>query len=269
MDQPLLGGGQSPQLLSFMNQPRGPLSEQAYQLANAPRLKPTGASDLSPFASALGATGDSSGPPKGVFSSGGILGGEDNQKFKSAGQGALMGSKFGWAGALVGGLLGYGAAGGVKDANPIDASGFSGTTMDEAWKNQNLARLGSNPGGAVFSKINSAIGIKPDSTTGKIFNAGIDPTATLGGLFRGGHGDEKRNWKAFDAAFPGTTVTDSGDYKLADGTIVNQKQLDSLAGTWYGAAFHPDGDQAGWQAKLNDVLTGIYGSNIPDFGTGG
>ena len=100
-------------------------------------------------------------------------------------------------------------------------------------------------------------------SSNSVLGKALDPA----GLFGGGGGSHKRNWQAFDQAFPGTTVTDSGDYKLADGTIVNQQQLDDLAGTWYGATFHPDGDQQGWQQKLNDVLTGIYGSQpVPGFG---
>lgn len=190
----------------------------------------------------------------------GVLGGSsaDNQRFSSFGSGALAGSKFGPWGALIGGLVGYGAAGGVKDANPIDASGFSGTTMDQAWENQNIARLASNPAAAVASKL----GVSSNSVLGKV----LDPA----GIFGGGGKSKKRNWSAFNEAFPGTTVDKDGNYVLPQqfgGATVNQKQLDELAGTWYGATYAPDGDQSGWQDKYNNVLSGLLSQPMyNDFG---
>ena len=38
---------------------------------------------------------------------------------------------------------------------------------------------------------------------------------------------------------------------------MTQKQYDDLAGKWYGAVFHPDGDQEGWQKKLQDTIAGL------------
>ena len=102
-------------------------------------------------------------------------------------------------------------------------------------------------------------------TAGKI----IDPAVLFGSLTGGHSGSHWRNWDAFNAANPGTTSTPDGNYKLPDGTVVNQKQLDDLAGTWYGAAKAPDGDQSGWQQKYSDVLKGIYGDKPPGGSTGG
>lgn len=203
------------------------------------------------------ATGGSGG---GLMGQNGLLGGSsaDNQRFKGFGSGAAAGANFGPWGALVGGLIGYGAAGGVKDANPIDASGFSGISMDDAWANQNIARLASNPAAALASKV----GISSDSALGKV----LDPGSLLGG----GKKSNKRNWNAFNEAFPGTSVNDQGNYVLPEqfgGTVINQKQLDDLAGTWYGATYAPDGDQSGWQERYNGVLTDLFSQPMyNDFG---
>lgn len=245
--QQLLQASSVPSLLNF--QP-GVLGQQAMGLAGRAGWKPgAGAPLYGGPAFAPGSDG-SSGPDKGLFASGGILGGDTNQKFSSASSGALTGLKIGgWPGAIIGGALGYGAAGGVKDANPISASGFGGTTMDDAWKQQDLARLASNPAASLASKA----GISSNSVLGTI----LDPSS----LFHSG-GSHKRNWNAFDQAFPGTTVNSEGNYVLPDqfnNAVITQKQLDDLAGTWYGATYHPDGDQSGWEQKYNDVLTNIFG----------
>ena len=71
---------------------------------------------------------------------------------------------------------------------------------------------------------------------------------------------KKRNWEAFNSTYPGTTVNSAGNYVLPAkfaGVVINQGQLDDLAGTWYGATYHPDGDQAGWQQKFDAVLKSI------------
>jgi len=237
----------------------GQFGQQAQLLAgSAPRTAPSGGNGMFGGA-AIGITGDpSAGPAKGLMGQSGILGGPDNQRFSSAASGAATGMKLGgWPGAIIGGALGYGAAGGVKDANPISASGFGGTTMDSAWEQQNLARLASNPAAAIASKL----GVSSNSVLGKV----LDPAS----LFGGGK-SKKRNWSAFNSAFPGTTVNSEGNYVLPEqfgGAVVNQKKLDELAGTWYGATFAPDGDQPGWQDKYNNILTDILSQPMyNDFG---
>lgn len=167
-----------------------------------------------------------------------------NNKISGAASGAATGMQVaGPWGALVGGIGGYALGGGSKDLNPIDASGFNGTSMDQAWQDQNLARIGSNPAAGLASKL----GVSSDSVLGKV----LDPGSLMGG-HKGSHW---RNWNAFNEAFPGTSVNDQGNYVLPDGTTVNQQQLDELAGTWYGAKFAPDGNQADWQQKFQNALT--------------
>lgn len=239
--------------------PMGAFGQQAQGLlANAQRTQPRGGSGLLSGGAAIGVSGDTSGPGASLMGQNGILGGEENQRFSSAGSGAATGMKLGgWPGAIIGGALGYGAAGGVKDANPIAASGFSGTSMDSAWQQQNIARLASNPAASVASKL----GVKSNSALGKV----LDPS----GIFGGGK-SHKRNWGAFDEAFPGTTVNDEGNYVLPEqfgGAVINQKQLDDLAGTWYGATYAPDGDQGSWQEKYNNTLADILSQPLyNDFG---
>lgn len=180
-------------------------------------------------------------------------------KFQGTASAALAGYQLGgpW-GALVGAILGYAQEGGVKDAQPFKAAGLTGITMDQAWQDQNIARLASNPAASIASKL----GIGSNTVAGKI----LDPAA----LFGGHSGSHWRNWDAFNKANPGIKVTDDGNYALPDGTKVTQKQLDDLAGTWYGMTYHPDGDQAGWQQKFTDVMQSIYAPQLQAAGvTGG
>jgi hypothetical protein len=167
-------------------------------------------------------------------------------KFAGTASGASAGMSLGgWPGAIVGGVLGYAQEGGYKDANPWDASGFSGLGMDAAWEDQNIARLASNPA----ASLGSALGVSSDSFAGKL----LDP-----GSFFSKHGDEKRNLKAFTEKFP---LMDAGDGRIAlpDGKIIDKKQLEKLAGAWYGATYHPDGDQEGWQQKFQQEVASLYG----------
>jgi hypothetical protein len=171
---------------------------------------------------------------------------QDEGKFAGAASGAASGMQLaGWPGAIVGGALGYIQEAGFGDGNPWDASGFGGMTMDAAWEDQNLPRLASNPVGALAS----LAGIDSESTVGKI----LDPS----GWFSK-HGDEKRNMKAFTAVNPVRDLG-GGKYALPDGTPVSKKQLEWLAGTWYGATYAPDGDQEGWQKKFAQAMQDIYG----------
>lgn len=102
--------------------------------------------------------------------------------------------------------------------------------------------------GSMFDP-NKMLGINSNSTLGKI----IDP---IHGLFGSKHGDEKRNLNAFLSQ---NQIYDLGNgmLALADGTQFPSSKLQELAGTWYGATYHPDGDQSGWQQKYDNVLGGI------------
>jgi hypothetical protein len=90
-------------------------------------------------------------------------------KFGGALSGAMAGNSLaGWPGAIIGGAVGYARNGGIPDANPLKASGFTGITMDQAWKDQNLMRLASNPAASVASKL----GLGSHTFLGKL----IDPS---------------------------------------------------------------------------------------------
>lgn len=68
---------------------------------------------------------------------------------------------------------------------------------------------------------------------------------------------KKRNGDAFGAAFPGVQWKSDSQIILPakfGGITVNRDGFDELAGTWYGATYHPDGDQAGWQQKFDAAL---------------
>lgn len=80
------------------------------------------------------------------------------------------------------------------------------------------------------------------------------PKSALQGL---AGSSKKRNGDAFGAAYPGVNwVSDSQIILPAKfgGITVNRDGFDEIAGTWYGATYHPDGDQAGWQQKFDAAL---------------
>lgn len=49
-----------------------------------------------------------------------------------------------------------------------------------------------------------------------------------------------------------------GTYQLVDNNTFND-----LAGNWYGAVAHPDGDQAGWTQKYNDTVNSMQDAKLP------
>lgn len=116
------------------------------------------------------------------------------------------------------------------------------------------------PSGGNFFNSGSGALLNPATVSSKLGGAGkiLDPAyGVFGNLFGGGQSSNKRNFNAFDQAFPGTTVTKDGNYQLPaqfGNKVVTQKQLDDLTGTWYGGAFAPDGDQQGWQQKFKGVM---------------
>lgn len=230
----------------------GTYTQQARDLlARAPRTGPFGGAQgiAGPLSPGSG-TGDASAVTQSDQAKG---------KISGAGSGALAGWQIGgpW-GALIGGVGGYALGGGAKDLNPIDASGFSGIGMDQAREQGNLARLGSNP----MAALASYAGIKSNSDIGRA----LDPISFLGGLFRSKHGDEKRNLSAFTQQYP---VTDAGNGMVAlpDGMKITSKQLQDLAGAWYGATYHPDGNQEDWQSRYDELLGQIYSQPMyNDFG---
>jgi hypothetical protein len=75
---------------------------------------------------------------------------------------------------------------------------------------------------------------------------------------------KKRNGDAFGGAFPGVDWRSDSQIVLPakfGGVTVNRDKFDELAGTWYGATYHPDGDQAGWQQKFDAALKSIGAYN--------
>jgi hypothetical protein len=82
-----------------------------------------------------------------------------------------------------------------------------------------------------------------------------------------GHGDERRNQGTWMAAFPdtqiwrlsprmGATVT-----VLPGGKVISTEDFDRLSGTWFGANFAPDGNQADWQKQYEEAVNSIQASS--------
>lgn len=189
-------GTQPGQGLLGIPEQRGQFSQMAYDLANSPAMKPGGGALLGGGADMYG-SGESYADPSG--------GRPDplapDGKIAGAVSGAAMGAQYGgpW-GAVLGGVAGYALNGGAKDLNPLEASGFTGLTMDEAWEDGNLARLGSNPAGALAQKYvgyNSALsptswglGINENSFLGKALDPvrAMDPVS----IFESGNNPEEK-----------------------------------------------------------------------------
>lgn len=103
----------------------------------------------------------------------------------------------------------------------------------------------------------------PATVSSKLGGAGkiLDPAYGLfGNLFGNTHGDEKRNLNAF---LKDNQIYDMGNGTLAfaDGRTFNQSQLKDLAGTYYGAAYAPDGNQQDWQQRYSTLLGSLPNAN--------
>lgn len=113
--------------------------------------------------------------------------------------------------------------------------------------------------------------LNPATVSSKLGGAGkiLDPAfGVFGNLFGGGHGDEKRNLKAF-AAESGVMQLQNGMLMLPDGSTFSPDQLQNVAGTWYGAVHAPDGNQQDWQSRYNSLLGGLQKTPLPNTGNAG
>lgn len=100
----------------------------------------------------------------------------------------------------------------------------------------------------------SAATVVPYRPNRPLRGCACQPKSALQGL---AGSSKKRNGDAFGAAFPGVNWKSDSQIILPAkfGNItVNRDGFDELAGTWYGATYHPDGDQAGWQQKFDAAL---------------
>jgi hypothetical protein len=200
----LLQTAQQPQQPSFpMPDYQGLMTKLAYQMAGAPPQ-------------ALGSTGGGatgivpSAPlaPAMPANAGGSSTGTNSAQNKASG--AATGALTGWQvggpfGAVVGGVGGYALNGGAKDLNPIEASGLTGLSMDQAWEDGNLARLGSNPAGALAGKyIGANSALSPTSwglgiNENSFFGRALDPVQAMdpAGIFGGHDNPEEKTRDAY------------------------------------------------------------------------
>lgn len=146
-------------------------------------------------------------------------------------------------------LTALGSIYGYKPANQFygSASPTAGASLYQApgQKSNALSTLASVPAG-----LRAKVGINPNSGLG----IALDPA---GAIFGGNkHGDEKRNLSAF---LKDNQIYDMGNGTLAfaDGRTFNQSQLKDIAGTYYGARYAPDGNQADWQQRYSTLVGGL------------
>jgi|ERR1043166_1326063 hypothetical protein len=134
----------------------------------------------------------------------------------------------------LGSIYGYSPSAG----GGFGADGSVGTPFSAALPQASVPGGSLNIGGQLTQKLGGL---------GKI----LDPAASI---FGSKHGDERRNLQAFMAD---NQLRDLGNglVALPDGRTFTKDQLQQVAGAYYGARYHPDGDQAGWQSKYDALLT--------------
>lgn len=203
----------------------------------------TGAMFGTSGAGALGATGATAGLGDLATATPGALFGTSGSAAAGAGAGSLGGASLG---ATTGGALeGAGAGAGAGAGSAAGAEGAAAGTAGSG----SLGALGTAGLGAAYAAAVIAAG----QLIHKAFNA---------------HGSIDRNRAAFDQVMqdwgPPEQIARVGAkgmfpvqvYNIPGigPTMLTQQQLDQLSGNWYGAVYHPDGDQEGWQKKLQDTL---------------
>jgi hypothetical protein len=134
----------------------------------------------------------------------------------------------------LGRLYGYGPT----PTGGYGAGGPSGTPFSTSLPAASVPGGSLNIGGQLTQKLGGL---------GKI----LDPAASI---FGSKHGDERRNLQAFMAD---NQLTDLGNGMVAlpDGRTFTKDQVQQVAGAYYGARYHPDGNQADWQQKYDAMLT--------------
>lgn len=205
-------------------------------------------------------------------------------------------------GALAGGVI---ASKGAKSAANTAAKG-SDAAIAEQQRQFDLTRQDTAPyraiGGQALNALGSIYGYQPSQSyfgaqgpsgtpfsvqlpqatvPGGSLNIGGQLTQKLGGLgkildpaasiFGSKHGDERRNLSAF---MQDNQLTDLGNGMVAlpDGRTFGKDQLQQVAGAYYGARYHPDGNQQDWQQRYDAALSPAQGAtpgaNVGQTGVG-
>lgn len=85
-------------------------------------------------------------------------------------------------------------------------------------------------------------------------------------------GDEKRNMATYSQAFGVKPITvragklAANYFQLPDGRILSTEDFEKLSGAWYGATVAPDGNQADWQQKYDDLNANLKSRPMPKTG---
>jgi hypothetical protein len=201
-------------------------------------------------------------------------------------------------GAIAGGVI---SSQGAKKASKAAAAGDAAAIAEQR-RQFDLTRSDTAPYRAIGSQVLNALGsiygyqpaenyFGPSGPTGTPFSASLPQAAVPGGslniggqltqrlgglgkildpaasIFGSKHGDERRNLKAFMAD---NQLTDLGNglVALPDGRTFGKDQLQAVAGAYYGARYHPDGNQADWQSRYDALLTAPQAANVGQAGGG-
>jgi hypothetical protein len=223
---------------------------------------------------------------EGLLGGGGVPAGAsatDIASLGSAGLGSISGSALFGAG---------GASGALGATGPIAAdtalANLGTVSASELFGASGSVAAGSGPGSLGMLGGNSSIGASgagsgaaaTGSGGGALASSGITTAlpiaaaawvaADLANKSLVGHGDEKRNQAAYSQAFPGATKQTVALGKagrefgiLPDGTVVDPRYYDRLAGAWYGMTYAPDGNQAYWANEYERLAANPVTAQLP------
>jgi hypothetical protein len=202
----------------------------------------------------------------GVGGAGSIYSGIEQGGVKGAGQIASGASSV--ADALGKKVPGLGTIGAIGDLIQGDVSTPSSAfnTAGAAAKLGSKALASSGALGGTTGTVGSALGAI--GSVAPIAAIGFAATDLLNKQLNA-HGDEKRNVAAFEQAFPGIQRLRAPGragagltfVALPDGRVISAKNFEKLAGTWYGAAYAPDGNQEQWKSDLESLNASLVGND--------
>lgn len=177
-----------------------------------------------------------------------------------AGAGGTGTSAVGVAGNLVSGNY-AGAASGIAGMAGADFSAISsGAAANAALADAGFTGAAGSSAGAASAIAGSGL-----STAVPLAALGFAVAGVLNHAFSDS-GSSKRNQAAWDANFPTTKYIQAGKAArytlLPDGRLITGTDFNNLKGSFYGAAYAPDGQQGDWINKFKDYNSSIKSASI-------
>lgn len=177
------------------------------------------------------------------------------------------GALFGTSGAAATGATAAGAlplfGAGATDLGAVGAGELFGTSANAALGSGAATGAGTGAAGAGASSALGTLGAGAGYAAlaigaGKIIHNQVNA-----------RGDEKRNMAAYSQTYGVKPVTmkfghgAANYYELPDGRLLSTGDYEKLSGAWYGATIAPDGNQADWQSKYDDLNASLKSATLP------